>query len=276
MEKIVAKRSLGQNFLKCGWVLGAIVKAAELGGEDIVLEVGPGKGILTKKLLEHAGRVVAVEKDDRLIPYLGELFAAEIASGKLVLVHGDILDDALRAKLPLGEAYSIVANIPYYITGQFFRLFLESARQPKQMIVMVQKEVADRIVARDGKESILSMAVKAYGTPHIIEKVPRGCFSPEPNVDSALLQVTGISKKFFSGFDEETFFTMLKAGFAQKRKRVLGNLKKFIRDDVELPIPKNARAEELSLEDWKKLISHLYRYKTERSQNHQEPKERRR
>src|SRR3989338_1713072 len=166
------KKSLGQHFLCDPKILQKIVAAAELRPTETVLQVGPGEGTLTKLLLEQAGKVIAVEKDDRLIPVLGITFEKEIRAGKLVLLHDDILkiprleDSALP--FTKGES-KIVANLPYYITGEFLRKFLSGDCQPSSMTLLLQKEVAKRIVAQDGKESILSISVKAYGEPRYID-----------------------------------------------------------------------------------------------------------
>ncbi|MDD5068039.1 MAG: 16S rRNA (adenine(1518)-N(6)/adenine(1519)-N(6))-dimethyltransferase RsmA [Candidatus Pacebacteria bacterium] len=257
-----AKKSLGQNFLNSKPALEKIVTAAKLSHEDIVLEVGPGKGTLTELLLEKAGKVIAVEKDDRLIPFLEEKFQREIASGNFTLVHGDILNfEPSSYKLQV-NSYKLVANIPYYITGIFIRKFLSEVTQPSTMILMLQKEVAERIVARDGKESILSMSVKAYGTPKIIGIVKAGSFTPSPAVDSAILAIENISKDFFRGISEETFFDLLKAGFGSKRKQLQNNLRtnKNISQELmqnifkKVEIGERARAEDLTLLQWKKLV----------------------
>ncbi len=266
-----AKKSLGQNFLNSKPALEKIVTAAGLTKDDIVLEVGPGKGALTELLLKKAGKVIAVEKDDRLIPYLEEKFAREISSGNFTLVHGDILEfDPLLYDLK-PNSYKLVANIPYYITGIFIRRFLSEVAQPKTMVLMLQKEVAERIVARDGKESILSISVKTYGTPKIIGIVKAGSFTPAPTVDSAILAIENISKDFFKDSSEETFFELLKTGFSSKRKQMLGNLKKmdhipahtwqelFLKASIKL----DTRAEDLNMETWK-CLSELFKKLIER------------
>src|SRR3989344_7983631 len=178
-----AKKSLGQNFLTSRGVTRDIVAAANITPNDVVLEIGPGKGFLTEGLLQKSGKVIAVEKDDRMVLYLKDKFAQEIRSEKLKLVHGDILTLNLTDYKLKTNDYKLVANIPYYITGEILRTFLSGDLQPQRMVLMVQKEVADRIVARPssrragtGKESILSMSVKAYGTPRYIQKIPRRNF----------------------------------------------------------------------------------------------------
>lgn len=261
-----AKKSLGQNFLNSKTVARDIVRAAELSPSETVLEIGPGRGFLTGEILATGARVIAVEKDDRMIPLLEEKFAGEIAHGLLTLIHGDILDltpqkgpTFFPKKVGPFWNYKIVANIPYYITGQILRLFLEAERKPDRMILMLQKEVADRIVARDKKESILSIAVKAYGTPRIVKKVPARYFTPAPKVDSAVLAIGDISGKHFKDrLEEEHFFEVVKAGFAHKRKRLAGNLKNIYGGRTSLVmggagIDPNARAEDVALEGWLKL-----------------------
>jgi len=252
-----AKKSLGQNFLTSEAVARDIVKAAHLVPEDIVLEIGPGKGFLTKHLLQTGGKVIAVEKDTRMVEYLKDKFRNEIANGRLELVRGDILILDLSNYKLTANSYKLVANIPYYITGEILRKFLSGDIQPKQMILIVQKEVAERMVARDGKESILSMSVRAYGTPRYIQKVPARYFSPKPKVDSAILKIENISRKNFKNeSDEKKFFELVKRGFAHKRKMLLGNLKSFydaqkLAENFEkCDISSTTRAENLSVEQW--------------------------
>jgi len=263
MRKLFAKKSLGQNFLKCGWALQSMVKTADLKKEDVILEIGPGKGILTLSLLEKSGLVIAVEKDDRLIPHLEQKFEHTIKAGQLMLVHGDILEQKTIEKifdiLAVYPRYKLIANIPYYITGQLIENFLSAKFQPEKMVLMLQKEVVKRIVATDKKESILSIAVKVYGVPKNITDVPRSCFSPSPNVDSAILEISNVSKSFFENVNEKEFFIFLKTGFAHKRKIVSGNLReKYEKTAIEaafgsVGIDLSARAENISAENWKKL-----------------------
>ena len=225
---IYAKKSLGQNFLTSESAVDTIIDAGDVTGDDIVLEIGPGKGMLTKKLLIFAGKVIAIEKDTTLVEFLKEKFVNEIKNNKLDLVERDILDFDPEILEFYKEPYKLVANIPYYITGQLIRKFLETTNQPSLMVLMLQKEVALRIVARDkrsfdsaqGKESILSISVKAYGKPKYIQMVKAGSFSPKPKVDSAILLIDNISKEFFEDFSEEDFFKMVHAGFKSKRKKL--------------------------------------------------------
>lgn len=252
---IPAKKSLGQNFLKSKTALFKMIEAGEINENDIVLEVGPGKGALTEKLLEKAKKVIAIEKDDRLIPFLNEKFVTEIQNGKLEIVHGDILDLELP-KLNLSNSYKLIANIPYYITGIFLRKFLETNTQPERIVVMVQKEIAQRIVANDRKESLLSISVKVYGIPKMIMKVDKENFSPAPKVDSAILAITGISKDLFqkNNINEERFFEVLHAGFAHKRKILSSNLKNILPTEKIATLKINIRAEDLKVEEWINII----------------------
>lgn len=282
MINIFAKKSLGQNFLHSKPTVEKIVEAGEVTQTDTVLEIGPGTGFLTAQLLLKAGKVIAVEKDDRLIAPLKEKFVKEITEKRLVLIHGDALtlDPAtfigasLRKDGPCAD-YKLIANIPYYITGQFFRRFLSEVAQPSTLVALIQKEVADRIVAVDGKESLLSLSIKAYGIPKRVAVVGRGCFTPAPNVDSAIIAITDISKEFFndSPEQEKIFFEIIHAGFAHKRKKLLGNLKtnnlqqatyNQKKTDFEkifgaFNISKDIRAEDLTLTEWKKILTELAR-----------------
>lgn len=258
-----AKKSLGQNFLKSMGAIRSIVGAGTIKEGEIVLEIGPGKGVLTEELLAAGAHVIAVEKDDRLIPILSVTFEKEIRNGMLTLVHGDILETHVES-LVLGKQYKVIANIPYYITGLLFRKFLEEERQPTTIVVLVQKEVAKRIVARDNKESILSLSVKAYGNAKIIDTVDKKMFSPQPKVDSAILAITDINKHFFTDIPEKTFFEYIHAGFAQKRKKVVSNLGNITDKKIlevfftQHNLNPNARAEDLTLSDWKNIIQKNY------------------
>lgn len=286
---------LGQHFLKHAWAARSLARAAALRAGETIVEIGPGKGVLTRELLE-LGSVVAVEKDTQLIEQLKETFASEVASGRLKLLEGDIRDlyfesepnktapDARRGAsgaggvskhttsatlrlrnnadgVVLSGGYVVAANIPYYITGEIIRQFLTSDAQPRAMALLVQKEVAQRIVS--AKESLLSLSVKAYGTPRIVERVSKIHFSPPPRVDSAIILISDISKGFFDNVSEEHFFRVLHAGFASKRKFLSNNLANaFGKERVtaalnECGINEKARAEDVPLEGWKGLAMRL-------------------
>lgn len=235
-----------------------IADAADIQAGETILEVGPGEGALTAELLSRGAKVIAVEKDSRLIPLLKEKFSQYEQEKKFTLIEADALEFDIAAHIQK-SGYKIVANIPYYITGALLRTFLSEKNHPSLLVLLVQKEVAERI-ARSKKESILSLSIKAYGTPTYVKTVPRGAFSPPPNVDSAILKIENVSRKNFSSAeDEDRFFEIVRAGFAQKRKLLKRNLESALGKDA-LPamqkagIPENARAEDVALAEWLALI----------------------
>lgn len=256
------KKSLGQNFLKSLAALSQIIAAGDISGDDTILEIGPGKGALTETLLLHAGKVIAVEKDRALAEFLREKFSQEIKSEKLTIIEDDILDFNPYDLSP--KSYKLIANIPYNITGEILRKFLGGESKPSRMVLLVQKEVAERIVVRDGKESVLSLSVKAYGDPKYIAKVPARYFSPAPKVDSAIICIENISKKKLTGVDEAFFFKVVKAGFAHKRKLARRNLesicpnKEFLTSFFEKhSLSLAIRPEEIAFPVWLKLAKEL-------------------
>lgn len=250
------KKSLGQHFLRSQGALAAVAAAADIVPGETVVEIGPGEGALTEHLLAVGARVVAIEKDHRLIPLLKEKFAGK----KFTVYEADALETDLET-LEVRGTYKIVGNIPYYITGALIRKFLTVTEQPSVLVFLVQKEVAERI-ARSKKESILSLSVKAYGNPRYVKKVPRGAFVPPPKVDSAILLVTDISRKHFtSTTHEQLFFDLLHAGFGSKRKLLVRNLEKILGPNTpeafaHANIPHNARAEDVPLTQWLTLASY--------------------
>ncbi len=242
----------------------AILDAGDPNPLDLILEIGPGGGVLTEELLKLAGKVIAVEKDDSLYRLLKEKFATEIKRGRLDLIHQDILNfDPNVLKFYKDLTYKIIANIPYNLTGAILKKFLGANYQPETVVLLVQKEVAWRIVARDGKESILSISVKAYGTPKYVETVRAGSFAPMPKVDAAIIAIENISKNFFTDFSEKFFFEVVRAGFSSKRKKLSSNLSAiFAKEKVQTAFQKlnlddNLRAEDLDIETWNKLIPAL-------------------
>lgn len=267
-----AKKSLGQNFLKSEPALKKMCEAGEINNQDIILEIGPGKGALTTKLLLEAKKVLAIEKDRELFEFLKDKFSNEIKSGKLELISADILEIEPKDYGLKSGQYKIIANIPYNITGAIFKKFLSSNEQPKTMVLLVQKEVAERIVARPakggsghGKESILSLSVKAYGTPKYMMKVAKRFFNPAPKVDSAIIAITNISKNNFRTIAEEShFFNVIKTGFAHKRKVLRKNLEILQKnpgqiDNIfeKLKINSKARAENIKFEIWLEISHYL-------------------
>lgn len=256
--QIRPKKSLGQHFLHSRKVLNDIIIAANIQKDETVLEIGPGTGILTQELLNARAKVVAVEKDIRSYDLLKKRFAQECKSGELILKYNDILEfDCVTVGLE-NNKYALVANIPYYITGAILEKFLENEPRPNRMVLLTQKEVAERIIAKDKKESILSISVKAFGNPRIIAKVPRGAFVPSPTVDSAILAIDGISNSRFikNKLEISHFFRIVRAGFAHKRKFLIRNLESIA--DLNkikevwniLSFNEKIRAEDLTLEQW--------------------------
>lgn len=262
-ESIPPKKSLGQNFLTSTAAVAHMLEAADIQKGEQVLEIGPGKGVLTKRLVEEGARVTAIEKDRRLISYLRELFKESIQKGNIRLVEGDALEHDLRQLYKKSGEYKLVANIPYYITGQLLRKFLSTPVRPARMVLLVQREVANRILAKDGKESLLSLSVKAYGSPRIISVVKAGSFFPVPSVDSAILMIGSISAGLFSQVPEDDYFRMLHAAFAQKRKMLRKNLEALYdgtsieRAFVQCNLPPTIRAEDVPAEKWVTLCKEL-------------------
>ncbi len=258
--KLIAKKSLGQNFIHAPQVIGAMIHSGNVSNTDIILEIGPGNGVLTVALLKAGAKVIAIEKDDRAIPLLQDKFKDEIEKGQLKVIHDDILAINIAEMGIESGKYKIIANIPYYISGELLRKFLETDIQPSIIVIMLQKELAKRIV--DKKGSILGISIKVYGDPKYIVSVPRKFFRPIPNVDSAVLSIENIGKKFFSHnkIQESRFFKIVKIGFAHKRKVLIKNLEKMIDSDTLKDFwgrekwSTTLRAEELGIDDWKKIL----------------------
>jgi len=241
-------------------------EAGEVNSNDVILEIGPGKGALTEKLLEKAKKVIAVEKDDTLSEFLREKFREETENGKLKIINDDILNFNLNKNGFQNLKYKIIANIPYNITGAIIKNFLSNKVKPKVMVLLVQKEVAERIVARDDKESILSLSVKAYGDPKYEMRVSKKYFSPSPKVDSAIISIKNISNdNFKTDKEEEIFFELIKSGFAHKRKLLLKNIEKILEKygvskekiTKQIVLKENSRAEDKKLDDWLSISKYL-------------------
>lgn len=262
MTEFIKKKSLGQHFLNDENIAKKIAAAGALQKGEAVLEIGPGTGFLTKELLASGAKVIAVEADIRAINVLKERFAGDITSGRLTVHHADIREMSFE-KLGLSSGtFKIIANIPYYISGLLFRLALSGDIQPSTVVFLVQKEVAERIT-RSKKESLLSLGIKAYGDPAYAFTVKRGSFTPAPAVDSAVIVISSISKKRLGGLTDEVFFTVLRHGFASRRKQLFGCLKETYSEDRILEafdaigISRKARGEDLSISTWIALATHL-------------------
>lgn len=255
-----AKKHLGQNFLQSKKIVDRMVNYSTLKEGETVLEIGPGKGILTEALLQKEAIIIAIEKDRELIPILNQKFAKQIENKTLSIVEGDVLTFPLEKYIK--TPFRVIANIPYYITGEILRHFLEMKDQPISMTLLVQKEVAQRIVARDKKESILSLSVKVFGTPHIAEIVKKTMFKPVPKVDSAIIHIDNISHKKLKDLEisSKKFFEIIKLGFAQKRKTLVNNLSSLNKSGalkehlISIGRSEKVRAEDLSLSEWLEIV----------------------
>ena len=251
------EKSLGQNFLLDEASLEQVVAAAEVRGEDIVLEIGAGLGSLTRHLAKAARSVVAVELDEGLLPPLRQVLDP---FPNVHIVHGDILALDPAKLIPEG-AYLVVANIPYYITSVLIRHLLECSRPPSRLVLTMQKEVAQRVCAAPGDLSLLALSVQVYGQPHITAFIPAGAFYPPPKVDSAILRVDLYPTPRIPTPLLEVFFRLSKAGFSQKRKTLrnalAGGLGWSTARANELlqtaQIDPFRRAETLSLDEWLRL-----------------------
>lgn len=245
------KKSLGQHWLHDNATLNYICGAADILPNDTVLEIGPGTGMLTKKLLERGAKVTAVEKDKALAAVLAQ-------HENLRVISGDILTFDLG---PLPANYKVVANIPYYLTSNLLRVLSESTNPPSLMVLLVQKEVAQRIGAGPGQMSLLAISVQLYYRPELGQVVPAALFDPPPKVDSRVVILRRHAKPLFKGLDTQKFFQIVKAGFSERRKKLRSSLSgglgisKDQADDLlkKAGINPAARAQELSLESWNKI-----------------------
>ncbi len=282
VNHIYPKKSLGQNFLIDKNNVEKIISSAHLNKNSTVLEVGAGLGALTYSLGERVGHVVAYEIDARLIPILKEI-VKEL--GNVEVRNEDILlslrGEERRSLSPsekdcfaslamtknkfsrcLSDSYTLVGNLPYYITSRILRHFLSAEHKPKRVVVTIQKEVAERICAKPPAMSLLAVSLQLYGEPKIVARISKNCFFPRPNVDSAVL---AFDARELKNLDEDSFFTVIKAGFAHKRKLLIRNLelglsisKNQLNDAfTSASISKNVRAEELGVEEWIKLMQNL-------------------
>jgi 16S rRNA (adenine1518-N6/adenine1519-N6)-dimethyltransferase len=249
-------KGLGQHFLVDRGSLEAVMAAGELKKNDVVLEIGPGLGVMTEPLTHRVQQVVAVEADAAL----GELLERRRPQN-LQVVSQDIMNMNL-AELPPG--YKVVANIPYYLTSRIFRLLLESSNPPTLLSLLIQKEVAERIVSKPGNLSVLALSVQYYGVPKIMTVVQRHKFWPPPKVDSAVLQVKLRKKPAFPA-DSGKLFRLIKAGFGEKRKMLKNSLAGGLNVSIELAgeiiaaakLKPTARAQELSLAEWQRLYKQV-------------------
>ncbi|MBI4338214.1 MAG: ribosomal RNA small subunit methyltransferase A [Chloroflexi bacterium] len=253
------RKALGQHFLVDRDALAKVLEAAEVAPGDTVVEVGPGLGVLTQRLVALAGRVVAVELDAELVTALSRLFASQ---KHLQIVHGDARTVDLSPYLPGDRAYKVVGNLPYYVGTYIVRRFLEGTPKPSRIVAMLQKEVAESMAARPGRMSLLSVAVQFYAEPAVVGYVPPLAFYPPPKVTSAIVRLDVRARPAVDVDDVERFFALVRAGFSAPRKQLGG----VLRHALALPasdvggllaaagVDPRRRAETLSLEEWGALF----------------------
>ena len=263
------KKGLGQHFLIDEAVLETITSAAELTSSDVIMEIGPGLGILTRELARQAGWVIAIELDSKLATILEQSLisfdSVTIINENILKIDPATLLQEQKTKFPPAVStpfnYKVVANLPYYITSPVLRHFLEASVKPQIMVVMVQKEVAEVIVARPGQMSVLSISVQFYGEPRIISNVPARCFYPVPEVDSAILRIDVYPQPAVAVDDIDSFFELVRAGFTASRKQIGNSLAQGLEKPkaeilpllTEANIAPQRRAETLTLEEWARL-----------------------
>ncbi len=254
-HNIYPKKRLGQNFLVDEAALAKVAAAAELGPGDTVLEIGAGLGSLTRHLAESAGRVVAIEVDRDLFPVLQDTLRGY---DQVELIQGDILQLDLGARLDLPDGYKVAANIPYYITSAVIRHLLEATVQPRRIVLTVQREVAERIVAQPDDMSLLAVSVQFYSRPSLVARVPAGAFFPRPDVDSEIVRLDVYDRPAVTVPEVEGFFRVVKAGFSQKRKQLRNALSGGLRLEpaqvdallAGTGVEPQRRAETLTLDEW--------------------------
>lgn len=278
------RKHLGQNFLISRNILEKIIEAADLSKDDVALEIGPGIGVLTLELAKKAKKVIAIEKDPEMVKIVRNVLTV-LNVKNVEIIGGNILKlQTTNYQLPTN--YKVVANIPYYITSPVIRMFLEAENKPELIVLMVQKEVGQRICARPPKMSVLSVSVQFYAQPEIISYVSKKSFWPQPKVDSAILRISPFDfaqgkqintnlaqiSPFGSAqgrqIDTNLFFEIVKAGFSSKRKFLLNNLSRVLKEDKKeiekifslAKISPKSRAENLDVKDWVKVYNQYKKY----------------
>ena len=255
---VYPSKKLGQNFLVDANVLRKIIKEANLLRGDVILEIGPGIGNLTVELAKKAKMVLAIEKDKRMCKILKDLLK-DWGVKNVEIINEDILKIKETSMGKWFNNYKLVANLPYYITAPVIRKFLETKKQPQEMILMVQKEVAQRICAQPPKMTILAVSVQFYAQSKIISFVSKKSFWPQPKVDSAIIKIVPRHDKSGERFREK-FFQVVRAGFSHPRKQLVNNLRELEinKEQAKNWLLKNGvrpdlRAQSLTIEDWRKL-----------------------
>ena len=252
------QKGLGQNFLSDPGSLQKVIQAAGIQPKDTVLEIGPGLGSLTRLIAQAASRVIAVELDSHLVGALEDILQPY---PHVELIQADILEVNLN-ELFSEPGYLVVANIPYYITSALLRQLLEAKHPPARLVLTIQKEVAERICAEAGDLSLLALSVQVYGQPEIIDTIPAGAFYPAPKVDSAVVRVEIFPQPLIPREHLDMFFSLIKAGFSQKRKTITNAISAGMRWDkgkteellVKSSLDPRRRAQTLSMDEWKRLV----------------------
>lgn len=255
-----AKRSLGQNFLVDTRVRARILAATDLAPSDTVLEIGPGRGFLTRGLADRAGRVVAVEIDGELSRRLSDAYDDQ---PKVTVLEADAREVDIDSLVPAGTHYKLVANLPYYAASPIIRRFLEAEHKPAVMVVMVQREVARTMCAVPGEMSMLSVATQVYGKPRIVRSVPPRAFKPQPKITSAVVRIDVYAEPAVPMDPSEKFFALVRAGFSTPRKQIRNSLAVGLdipptESEVmlsEAGIDPKRRAQTLTLQEWSDLLS---------------------
>lgn len=253
-----AKRGLGQNFLIDKTVIAELT--SNVSKEDTIIEVGPGLGVLTKELCQKAKKIIAVEKDKQMIEVL-KLTCKDFAN--LEVINSDVLAVNM-GRYVKDRKYKVVANLPFYISSPIFRFFLENEARPKEMNLIVQKEIAERVTAQDNDLNILAISVRLYADSEILKNIKNTSFWPAPRVDAAILKINTLEKPRFE-VDTKEFFRVVKTGFGERRKKLVnslsgglgipkGKIEKILKD---LGINENIRAEKLSMNDWRQVYLRL-------------------
>ena len=253
-----AKKSLGQHFLVDRGAISSIISAADLSENDLVVEIGPGRGALTRPLIERAGRVVAVEVDAVLAARLREKYTDRPGFSVIVEDAREVDIDELA---PDGAPYKVVANLPYYAASPIVRRFLEADGKPRLLVVTVQREVAQEMVAKPGQMGLLSVAVQLYGTPRIVATVPPRAFRPPPKVTSAVVRIDVLPEPAVAFDSADDFFRVVKAGFSARRKQLHNSIGRGLALEPETAralladagIDPTRRAQTLSLDEWAAL-----------------------
>ncbi|PJC53431.1 MAG: ribosomal RNA small subunit methyltransferase A, partial [Candidatus Magasanikbacteria bacterium CG_4_9_14_0_2_um_filter_41_10] len=223
---LTPSKKYGQNYLISESPINKMIEAGELTPDDTIVEIGPGFGVLTLAMAPHVKKVVAFEIEKKLETYWEE---KQRAYKNIHVVWGNALKEIGNKKLEIGRVYKVLANLPYQITSHVIRTLLELEQKPERIVIMVQKEVAERICAKAGDMSVLAVSIQYYGTPKIVTKVTKGNFWPSPKVDSAVVAITNIQERN----DAETFFRYVRAGFQNKRKQLWRNLSQTLHLDPD-------------------------------------------